>query len=120
VVFRIPRPFDDYSKHPARSRKNSASGRYQIIADTYDGLSAELGTKDFSPHTQDLMAVRLLESTGALKPLLAGDIAAAIHAASPQWNALEKGPGKGNDTPGQSFKTYDWIVNNFEHNLRQP
>lgn len=55
-----------------------AAGKYQIMKDTYAWVAAKLGITDFSPHSQDLMAVELIRFRGAMNYILAGDIEGAI------------------------------------------
>ena len=55
-----------------------AAGKYQIMKDTYAWVAAKLGITDFSPHSQDLMAVELIRFRGAMDYILAGDIEGAI------------------------------------------
>jgi muramidase (phage lysozyme) len=89
--------FDDYSRYPGYDHpKGSASGRYQILRKTYDDLSPRLGVRDFSPHTQDLLAAQLLTQKGAMQPLLKGDLDAVLAAAAPTWRSLPSG----RDQPG--------------------
>ena len=108
--------FDDCSRYPGYGKRRSPSGRYQILAQTYDGLSKQLGLTDFSPHTQDLMAVHLLHERGALKPLLAGDLDAALPWASRAWAALPMGPNLSNhpNARGQPYKPYEAVRSTFE------
>src|SRR5205807_102100 len=71
-------------------RPSSASGRYQIIADTFNRLSGQLGIGDFYPHTQDLMATRLLEEKGAIEPLMRGDLDTVLPLIAGVWASLPK------------------------------
>ncbi len=105
--------FDDYSRFPGCGKRNSPSGRYQIVAQTYDELSRELGLTDFSPHTQDLMAVHPLHKRGALKPLLSGDLDAALPGASRPWASLPKAPGEAG-RHNQPYKSYEAVRSTFE------
>ena len=87
--------FNDYSKHPRKliplpklGIKSSAAGRYQIIKGTYDGLSKTLGLNDFSPETQDAMAIELIRECGALPFIDEGMIAEAIKKCRHVWASL--------------------------------
>jgi muramidase (phage lysozyme) len=59
---------------------------------TYAELSKELGLKDFSPGTQDLMGAFILYEIGATTALLNGDLPTAMLDASKQWAAVPGGP----------------------------
>lgn len=105
--------FDDYSRFPGYGKRNSPSGRYQIVAQTYDDLSKKLGLTDFSPHTQDLMAVHLLRQCGALQPLLSGNLDAALPGASRPWASLPQAPDKAG-RHNQPYKPYEAVRSTFE------
>lgn len=110
-----PRKFDGYEKFPGSGKNPSASGRYQIIEKTYNGLSKELGLNDFSPHTQDLMAAQLLRTRGAMDHIKRGDIEPALPALSKEWAALPKSR-TGGSHYGQPHKTYEELRSMFELN----
>lgn len=105
--------FGDYSRFPGYGKHNTPSGRYQIVAKTYDGLSKALGLTDFSPHTQDLMAVQLLRERGALQPLLSGDLDAVLPNASRIWASLPQASDKAGRY-NQPYKPYDAVRSTFE------
>jgi muramidase (phage lysozyme) len=83
--------FNDLSRHPGyagamyQGHAQSASGRYQIQIRTFTGLVAALGPLDFSPHSQDVMAVDLIRAQGALPALQSGDLARAVTILAPIW-----------------------------------
>ncbi len=66
----------------------TAAGRYQIIFPTYSRLSSRLGTSDYTPETQDLMAIELTSERGALLDVETGDIATAVDKCSAEWASL--------------------------------
>lgn len=90
--------FDDFSQHPRRAipinlpgyegKKSTAAGAYQINAPTYDDFAPSLGVTDFSPASQDALALAILQRTGAYDALLQGDIAGAFRLASSRWASL--------------------------------
>ena len=90
--------FVSYADHPRRvmsirdGLKSSAAGRYQIIAPTFDATKRHAGVTDFSPVSQDLIAIELLKQCGAYALLLADNVPAAFAAAAPVWASL---PGAG-------------------------
>ncbi|MEQ1936066.1 MAG: hypothetical protein ABL962_19605, partial [Fimbriimonadaceae bacterium] len=59
--------FTGYDKYPGR-----ASDAYQITGDTYKDIAPKLGKTDFSPLTQDLIAIQNLADKGALEQILRG------------------------------------------------
>jgi muramidase (phage lysozyme) len=107
------RTFADFSAFPGQGADRAASGRYQIQPATYNDLSARLGLTDFSPHTQDLMAVQRLIDRGALGPLLKGDLAGALGGASQEWASLPQGPGGRNRYP-QPYVPYGRVHDLFD------
>lgn len=86
-----PTTFDDYSTHPriyVAAYNSTAAGRYQINWPTFQTLSRQTGLTDFSPATQDAMALQLCANKGALADIDAGNIAAAIAKCAPVWASL--------------------------------
>ncbi len=59
--------FTGYDKYPGR-----ASDAYQITGDTYKDIAPKLGKTDFSPLTQDLIAIQNLADKGTLEQILRG------------------------------------------------
>ena len=100
----------DYSKHPRRYMKfsaritSSAAGRYQILYDTWFDLVSATGLTDFSPATQDIMALKLAEQRGAMPYILQGFIEEAIWKCRNIWASL---PG---NNYGQGGKTLDQLL----------
>lgn len=94
-----PRSFDDYSKHPniripftnpktGRGDYSTAAGAYQIIYGTYLAVSKLAGVTDFSPASQDALAVWLLKGCGALTHIVSGNFDEAVRLASKTWASL--------------------------------
>lgn len=86
--------FDDFSRHPrifeptTGGRQSSAAGAYQIVATTYDSIAPSLGITDFSPASQDALAVALIDRRAALDDVMAGRIERAIVKLRPEWTSL--------------------------------
>lgn len=86
--------FDDFSRHPrifeptTGGRQSSAAGAYQIVATTYDSIAPSLGITDFSPSSQDKLAVALIDRHGALDDIMAGRIRTAIADLRQEWTSL--------------------------------
>lgn len=94
--------FSDLSKHPnikhsftnlnGEDQTTTAAGRYQILFPTAKALAKQLGTKDFSPATQDKMAIALINQHGALNDVLSGDYESAINKLGSTWASLPSSP----------------------------
>jgi len=76
------RRFTDFSTHPNQrftftingvTNITSAAGAYQILKKTFDTLCFKYGFKDFTPQTQDLMALALFDTRGCLKAVADGN-----------------------------------------------
>lgn len=110
--------FDSYDDHPriAKQFRNgagqllwtTAAGAYQAMAvsplpgggstkvNTWDRIKAKLQLPDFSPASQDAMAIELIRERGALGDVMAGRLADAIRKCAPVWASL---PGAGYSQP---------------------
>jgi muramidase (phage lysozyme) len=77
---------------PRLKIKSTAAGRYQILARIYDHYKKELKLPDFSPRSQDLIAVQLIRECKAVNDIDAGRIEDAITKCRSRWASL---PGAG-------------------------
>lgn len=91
--------FTSYADHPRvlvdlprLGIKSTAAGRYQLIARWYDPYSRMLKLSDFSPASQDAIAVQQIRERGALADIQAGRLRAAITKCRNIWASL---PGAG-------------------------
>ncbi len=90
--------FTDYSDHPRKlvtlnsKLKSTAAGRYQLLSRWWDAYRKQLGLKDFSPKSQDAVALQQIKERGALPMIDRGDIRQAIDRCSNIWASL---PGAG-------------------------
>lgn len=105
----------DFSRHPNLAVRwangqppSSAAGRYQFLYRTWQGLNQP----DFSPHSQDIGAIMLMQRRGMIEPLLRGDFTEAIHRGAPEWASLPV-PGGGSYYGGQGAKTLSSLRNVF-------
>lgn len=109
----------DYSTHPGPGfdGRTTAAGRYQINEAnwTQNGIKM-MGLDDFSPHTQDMIAVESLRQIKALDAIVEGDMSIAISKAAKTWNALPQGPGQGNRVAGQHYVPYEKVVEIYKKN----
>ena len=74
--------FTDYSDHrklvtPNPKLKSTGAGRYQLLP-LVDAHRKQLGLKDFSPKSQDAVALQQIKERGALPMIDRGDIRQAI------------------------------------------
>lgn len=86
--------FDDFSQHPnvyVPKYNSTAAGAYQFTHGTWNGQVKRLGLQDFSPHSQDLAAVDLLQQQGAIRNLLSDNLDGAIFSAARDWYSLPAG-----------------------------
>lgn len=67
---------------------STAAGAYQILYGTYNGLKVQYGFTDFTPETQDLMAVALLSEMNCVMKLMAGEFEFALDRANNIWASL--------------------------------
>lgn len=84
--------FTDFSRHPniINAQFNStAAGAYQIIYKTWASLCnqhpALFPLRDFSPSTQDRMAIQLIADHGALNMVYAGQFDSAVAQVNKSW-----------------------------------
>lgn len=90
--------FDNYSTHPKRlvrlnpKLSSTAAGRYQLLSRYYDHYRKKLGLKDFSPDSQDAIAVQQIRECGAVPDIEAGRFDAAVRKVCRIWASL---PGAG-------------------------
>jgi muramidase (phage lysozyme) len=91
--------FHDYADHPRQSIKlprlgikSTAAGRYQILARYFDAYKKILKLPDFSPSSQDKIALQLIRECRALDEIESGDIEEAIKLCRSRWASL---PGAG-------------------------
>lgn len=91
--------FDDYSDHPRKrvwiekiKDYSTAAGRYQVMQRYYDAYRKSLGLPDFSPESQDKIAIQLIKECHALDLIEQGEIETAIYRCRSRWASF---PGAG-------------------------
>lgn len=91
--------FRGYADHPRvvvdlprLKIQSTAAGRYQLLRRYYDAYKKTLGLKDFSPLSQDLIALQQIRERRALPLIQAGKVEEAIKAVRKTWASL---PGAG-------------------------
>lgn len=90
--------FTDFSKHPdvlvhlSPTLASTAAGRYQLMARYWKPYCTQLGLSDFSPESQDAIAIQQIKECHALAAIEAGQIAQAVSLCAHIWASL---PGAG-------------------------
>lgn len=91
--------FSSYADHPRRlidlprlRIKSTAAGRYQLLSRYWDAYRQQLGLKNFSPISQDRVAIRQIRECRAVEDIQAGKIEEAIRKCRSRWASL---PGAG-------------------------
>lgn len=91
--------FHGYADHPRvkvdlpRLRIiSTAAGRYQILMRYYDAYKEQLHLTDFSPESQDKIALQLIRECNAMVAIEAGQFERAVKLCRSRWASL---PGAG-------------------------
>jgi muramidase (phage lysozyme) len=104
-----PSVFSSYADHPFAFGRapvvvrttppltSTASGRYQVLLRWWQVYKITLSLPDFSPASQDAVAIQQITERGAVPMLQAGDIEQAIAVCSDIWASL---PGNDYAQPG--------------------
>jgi len=107
--------FSGYADHPRKlidlprlGIKSTAAGRYQVLARYYDAYKKQLKLPDFSPTSQDKIAIQLIKECKALDDVNAGRIGDALHKCRSRWASL---PGAGY---GQHEHTTDRLISIYQ------
>ena len=86
--------FNSYADHPrilvnlGNGLKSTAAGRYQLLERYYDAYKAELGLPDFSPESQDAIALQQIKESNALDDIDAGNFDTAVARIAHIWASL--------------------------------
>lgn len=102
--------FDDFSRHPGvvgmvtKQGPSTAAGRYQITRTTYNDVAPKLGITDFSPESQDRIAIELIRRGGALQDVESGNFGAAINKLGGTWASLPSSP-----YAGHPRRSTEWV-----------
>lgn len=86
--------FSDFSSHPNKvglvtgDGPSTAAGKYQITGTTYKDVAPKIGVTDFSPESQDKVAVELIKRNNALDNVLKGDFMGAVEKLGGTWASL--------------------------------
>lgn len=106
--------FGDLSQHPnikknftqtdGKVNSSGASGRYQFLNSTWNGLSKKYGLEDFGAVNQDLGAIALITEKGALKDVQSGNYKKAIDKLGNIWASFPSSPYK------QHKRSYEYLL----------
>ena len=105
-----PHLFISYATHPGiivdlgHGLKSTAAGRYQILKRFYDFYSKTLKLPDFSPESQDQMAIQMIRECKALQLVHDGNIKEATKLCASRWASLP------DSDYGQHTNNYDFIL----------
>lgn len=98
-----PNTFSNFADHPnilvtvnSKGLKSTAAGRYQLLYRFWKAYKTQLALKDFSPSSQDAVAIQQIRERKALEDIKAGRIESAIGKVSNIWASL---PGAGYNQP---------------------
>ncbi len=89
-----PDLFQSYDDHPRKlvavnaGLYSTAAGRYQILSRWFDVYRKMLRLPDFSPESQDKIAIRMMEERGILTMVEQSHFAAAVQRAASIWASL--------------------------------
>ena len=95
--------FDSYDDHPRKlvhinkTLYSTAAGRYQLLKRYYDAYKTSLGLKDFSPASQDAIAIQQIKECKALPDIEAGNFEHAVTLCAHIWASL----------PGAGYKQHE-------------
>lgn len=104
-----PKIFPSYGCHPnilvtvnSKGLKSTAAGRYQLLNRWWAPYAELLKLNDFSPESQDKIAIQQIKERGALDDIKLGNITVAIKKCSNIWASF----------PGAGY-------GQFEHNIQK-
>lgn len=106
-----PHLFDSYADHPNvlvtinSNLQSTAAGRYQLLHRWWEAYKTLLNLPDFSPESQDRVALQQIKERKAINDINDGDIKSAIIKCSNLWASLP-----GNDYGQHQNKFNDLIA----------
>ncbi|CFQ33773.1 glycoside hydrolase family 104 protein [Yersinia aleksiciae] len=83
-----PRQLKDFTQTDGTPNKTSAAGRYQFTSSSWDDAAKALNLTDFSPRSQDLAALFLIQRAGQLENVTNGNFADATSGLGGVWASL--------------------------------
>jgi len=117
----------DLSDHPrkritkklgGKSITSTAAGAYQFLTRTWDECKKAMGLKDFSPRSQDIAAVYLINRRGALDDVIMGRFESAVRKCAHEWASLPGSPyGQPTKTITQARAVYEQYGGEYATNI---
>jgi muramidase (phage lysozyme) len=114
-----PATFSDFSDHPFAPQfhrpavivrpglSSTAAGRYQLLYRWWVPYKFQMGLTDYSPASQDTVALQQMKERGAVDMVLAGNIQGAIEACSNIWASFPNNNyGQGGHSMGALLDKY--------------
>ncbi|EKN4147389.1 glycoside hydrolase family 104 protein [Yersinia enterocolitica] len=83
-----PRQLKEFTQTDGTKNKTSAAGRYQFTSGSWDDAVKALNLTDFSPRSQDLAALFLIQRAGQLENVTNGNFADATSGLGGVWASL--------------------------------
>jgi muramidase (phage lysozyme) len=83
-----PRILKEFTQTDGKKNKTSAAGRYQFTQSSWDEAAAALGLTDFSPSSQDMAALYLIQRAGQLDNVVNGNFEGATAGLGGVWASL--------------------------------
>ncbi|MHA3362708.1 glycoside hydrolase family 24 protein [Yersinia enterocolitica] len=83
-----PRQLKEFTQTDGTKNKTSAAGRYQFTSGSWDDAAKALNLTDFSPRSQDLAALFLIQRAGQLENVTNGNFADATNGLGGVWASL--------------------------------
>ena len=86
-----PDLFQSYADHPRKLvhlgefLQSTAAGRYQILSRYFSIYKQQLNLPDFSPNSQDRIALQMIKERKALDDIESGNIESAVNKCSNIW-----------------------------------
>ena len=97
-LYYITSIFTDYADHPFADGRppvqvragltSTAAGRYQILYHFFEDYKKTLKLTDFSPDSQDAIAIQMIKECKAIPMIEDGNVAGAVKACSSRWASL--------------------------------
>lgn len=109
-----PRILKEFTDKNGKRDKTSAAGRYQFTQTSWDEAAKALNLKDFSPQSQDMAALYLIQRAGQLDNVLNGNFAEATAGLGGVWASLPS------STYAQPKHSYEAMENFYAMNNTPP
>jgi len=109
--------FTDYSDHPFTTHPlvevrpglfSSAAGRYQVLHHYFEAYKKQLSLPDFSPASQDAVALQQITERRAISDIEAGEVETAIRLCANIWASF---PG---NSYGQGGRSMDALLAKYD------